>query len=328
MKKMDRESGFIYEMMDKVVAGSDLSFEEAERLIRTTDLDTLTKCANTITRTFNGNQVDVESLINAKSGNCPEDCHFCAQSSHYKETGIRTYPLLPKELILERAKEAKESGSKSFCLVCAYKSPPDKDFERICDTIIEIKTSLEIDVNASLGSISREQARKLKKIGVKRYNHNLETSESYFSHICKTHEFSDRFSTAKIVKEVGLELCCGGIIGMGENVKQRIELAFSIKSLEPDEIPLNILMGRIGTPLAKQAKMDPVAAIKTIAVWRFIIPQGIIKIAGGRELNLKNEDKTALKAGANGIITGGYLTIGGNSAKKDIAMIREIGLKA
>jgi biotin synthase len=328
MKKMDRESGFIYEMMDKVVSGSDLSFEEAERLIRTTDLDTLTKCANTITRTFNGNQVDVESLINAKSGNCPEDCHFCAQSSYYKETGIRTYPLLPKEFILERAKEAKESGSKSFCLVCAYKSPPDKDFERICDTIIEIKKSLEIDVNASLGSISREQARNLKKIGVKRYNHNLETSESYFSHICKTHEFRDRFSTAKIVKEVGLELCCGGIIGMGENVKQRIELAFSIKSLEPDEIPLNILMGKIGTPLAKQAKLDPVDAIRTIAVWRFIIPKGIIKIAGGRELNLKNEDKTALKAGANGIITGGYLTIGGNSAEKDIAMIREIGLKA
>ena len=120
----------------------------------------------------------------------------------------------------------------------------------------------------------------------------------------------------------------GGIIGMGEDAKQRIELAFSIKSLDPDEIPLNILMGRIGTPLAKQAKMDPVDAIRTIAVWRFIIPRGIIKIAGGRELNLKNEDKTALKAGANGIITGGYLTIDGNSAEKDIAMIREIGLKA
>lgn len=328
MKKMDRESVFIYEMMDKVISGSDLSFEEAERLIFTTNLDTLTKCANIITRTFNGNQVDVESLINAKSGNCPEDCHFCAQSSHYRETGIRTYPLLPKEFILERAKEAKESGSKSFCLVCAYKSPPDKDFERICNTIIEIKKSLEIDVNASLGSISREQARTLKKIGVKRYNHNLETSESYFSNICKTHEYGDRFFTAKIVKEEGLELCCGGIIGMGEDAKQRIELAFSIKSLDPDEIPINILMGRIGTPLAKQAKMDPVDAIRTIAVWRFIIPRGIIKIAGGRELNLKNEDKTALKAGANGIITGGYLTIDGNSAEKDIAMIREIGLKA
>lgn len=328
MRIMDGESLFIYDMMNKVISGTDLSFEEAERLILTSDLNTLTQCANTITRTFNGDEVDVESLINAKSGNCPEDCHFCAQSSHYKETGIKVYPLLPKESILQKAREAKESGSKSFCLVCAYKSPPDKDFEQICDTILEIKKCLEIDVNVSLGSITREQARTLKRIGVRRYNHNLETSESYFSHICSTHNYRDRFSTAKIVKEEGLELCCGGIIGMGEDVRHRLELAFSIRSLQPDEIPLNILVGREGTPLAKQRKMNVLDAIRTISVWRFIIPRGIIKIAGGRELNLEKEDKTALKAGANGIITGGYLTIGGNSAKDDIAMIREIGLKA
>jgi biotin synthase len=192
--------------------------------------------------------------------------------------------------------------------------------------ITEIKNTLNLDVNASLGSISREQARRLKTVGVKRYNHNLETSESYFSHICNTHDFGDRFSTAKIVKEEGLELCCGGIIGMGEDTKQRLELAFSIKSLEPDEIPLNILMGRTGTPLALQPRIDPMEAIRTIAVWRFIVPKGIIKIAGGRELNLKDDDKTALKSGANGIITGGYLTVGGNTAEKDAAMIKQIGL--
>jgi biotin synthase len=323
---MDKESAFIHEMMEKVISGSDLNFAEAERLIKTTDLNVLTQCADNITRTFNGNRVDVESLINAKSGNCPEDCHFCSQSSHYKETGIKVYPLLPREIVLERAKLAQESGSKSFCLVCAYKSPPDKDFDLICEMITEIKNTLNLDVNASLGSISREQARRLKTVGVKRYNHNLETSESYFSHICNTHDFGDRFSTAKIVKEEGLELCCGGIIGMGEDTKQRLELAFSIKSLEPDEIPLNILMGRTGTPLALQPRIDPMEAIRTIAVWRFIIPKGIIKIAGGRELNLKDDDKTALKSGANGIITGGYLTVGGNTAEKDAAMIKQIGL--
>jgi biotin synthase len=323
---MDNESAFIHEMMEKVISGSDLNFAEAERLIKTTDLNVLTQCADNITRTFNGNRVDVESLINAKSGNCPEDCHFCSQSSHYKETGIKVYPLLPREIVLERAKLAQESGSKSFCLVCAYKSPPDKDFDLICEMITEIKNTLNLDVNASLGSISREQARRLKTVGVKRYNHNLETSESYFSHICNTHDFGDRFSTAKIVKEEGLELCCGGIIGMGEDTKQRLELAFSIKSLEPDEIPLNILMGRTGTPLALQPRIDPMEAIRTIAVWRFIIPKGIIKIAGGRELNLKDDDKTALKSGANGIITGGYLTVGGNTAEKDAAMIKQIGL--
>jgi biotin synthase len=328
MKKMDRESVFVYNMMNKVLTGSDLTFEEAERILLTSDLNTLTNCANIITRTFNGDEVDVESLINAKSGNCPEDCYFCAQSSHHKQTGIKTYPLLPKELILEKAVEAKDSGSKSFCLVCAYKSPPAKDFEEICEVITEIKKRLEIDVNASLGSITREQARTLKIIGVKRYNHNLETAESYFSQICKTHDFADRMNTAKIVKEEGLELCCGGIIGMGENEKQRLELAFSIKSLQPDEIPLNMLIGREGTPLANQARINPLEAIRTVAVWRFIMPKGIIKIAGGREINLKNQDKTALKAGANGIITGGYLTVGGNNPKDDIAMIKEIGLKA
>jgi biotin synthase len=328
MKKMDRESVFVYSMMNKVLMGSDLTFEEAERLLLTSDLNTLTDCANIITRTFNGDKVDVESLINAKSGNCPEDCYFCAQSSHYKQTGIKTYPLLPKELILEKALEAKDSGSKSFCLVCAYKSPPAKDFEQICEVITEIKKGLQIDVNASLGSITREQARTLKNIGVKRYNHNLETAESYFSQICKTHDFADRMNTAKIVKEEGLELCCGGIIGMGENEKQRLELAFSIKSLQPDEIPLNMLIGREGTPLANQARINPVEAIRTVSVWRFIMPRGIIKIAGGREMNLKNQDKTALKAGANGIITGGYLTVGGNNPKDDIAMIKEIGLEA
>jgi biotin synthase len=328
MKKMDRESVFVYSMMNKVIMGSDLTFEEAERLLLTSDLNTLTDCANIITRKFNGDKVDVESLINAKSGNCPEDCYFCAQSSHYKQTGIKTYPLLPKELILEKALEAKDSGSKSFCLVCAYKSPPAKDFEQICEVITEIKKRLQIDVNASLGSITREQARTLKNIGVKRYNHNLETAESYFSQICKTHDFADRMNTAKIVKEEGLELCCGGIIGMGENEKQRLELAFSIKSLQPDEIPLNMLIGREGTPLANQARINPVEAIRTVSVWRFIMPRGIIKIAGGREMNLKNQDKTALKAGANGIITGGYLTVGGNNPKDDIAMIKEIGLEA
>jgi biotin synthase len=328
MKKMDRESVFVYNMMNKVLTGSDLTFEEAERILLTSDLNTLTNCANIITRTFNGDEVDVESLINAKSGNCPEDCYFCAQSSHHKQTGIKTYPLLPKELILEKAIEAKDSGSKSFCLVCAYKSPPAKDFEQICEVITEIKKRLEIDVNASLGSITREQGRTLKNIGVKRYNHNLETAESYFSQICKTHDFADRMNTAKIVKEEGLELCCGGIIGMGENEKQRLELAFSIKSLQPDEIPLNMLIGREGTPLANQARINPLEAIRTVAVWRFIMPKGIIKIAGGREINLKNQDKTALKAGANGIITGGYLTVGGNNPKDDIAMIKEIGLKA
>ena len=311
--------------MDSVLSGKDISFEEAERLLRSKDLCTLGHCSNTITRKFNGDIVDVETLINAKAGGCPEDCSFCAQSSWYN-TDINKYPLLSEETILEQAQRAKESGANSFCLVGAYRSPPEKDFERICETIIEIKKKIIIDVNVSLGFLTRERARTLKSIGVKRYNHNLETSESYFSEICKTHDFYDRVNTAKIVKEEGLELCCGGIIGMGESSRQRLELAFSIKSLGPNEVPMNILIARNGTPFENLKPLDPMDAIKTIAVWRFIMPKTILKIGGGREIHLKNKERIALKAGANGIITGGYLTTGGNNSSTDIAMIKEIGL--
>src|ERR671916_1995918 len=317
---------FIRRCMGKVLTGHSITFEDAEGLLGTSDIMPLTDCANTITRTFNGDRVDVEALVNAKSGRCPEDCSFCAQSSFYN-TGIDKYSLLSKEELVGRARRAKVEGASSFCLVCAYREPPEKDFQHICEAIEEIRSKLDIEVNVSLGFMTLDRARKLKKLGVKRYNHNLEAAESYFSEICTTHDFSDRVNTAKIVKEAGLQLCSGGIIGMGETPRQRIELAFSLASLDPEEVPVNILMGREGTPLASLKPMDPLEAIKTIAVWRFIMPKTILKIAGGRELHLKHNDRLALKAGANGIITGGYLTTGGNSANKDIAMIKEIGLK-
>lgn len=321
------DSAFIGSCMEKVLTGGRITFEEAERLLATNDVATLAECANTITRKFNGNVVDVEALINAKSGRCPEDCSFCAQSTFY-ETGINKYPLLPMEQLVENARMAKQDGATSFCLVCAYRSPPEKDFEQICDAISEIKRQVGTEVNVSLGFMTPERARRLKGLGVKRYNHNLEAAETYFSKICTTHDFADRVNTAKIVKEAGLELCCGGIIGMGETARQRLELAFSIAELHPDEVPLNILIGREGTPMQGAGTIDPLDAIKAIAVWRFIMPKTILKIAGGREVHLKDKERLALKAGANGIITGGYLTTGGNAPNKDIAMIRELGLKA
>jgi biotin synthase len=319
---------FIYDTMKKVVDGGNVDFEEAERLLDTRHILTLAKCANIITREFTGELVDVEMLINAKAGRCPEDCSFCAQSSFYdSQSGIDKYPLLSKPKIIEQAQKAKQGGANSFCLVCAYRTPFEKDFEQICDTIVELKKKVAIDVNVSLGFMTRERARRLKSIGIKRYNHNLETSESFFAQICKTHDFKDRVNTAKIVKEEGLELCCGGIIGMGETLKQRLELAFAIKSLRPDEVPINILIPKPGTPLANLEPLEPTDAIKTIAVWRFIIPNTILKIAGGRELHLKDKERFALKAGANGIITGGYLTTRGNNIEKDMTMIKEVGLK-
>jgi biotin synthase len=317
---------FIDSCMKKVNNGNSISFDEAERLISTNDLVKLANCANIITKKFNEESIDVESLINAKSGNCPEDCSFCAQSTFY-ETGITKYPLLADDIILEKAREAQVNGAASFCLVCAYKEPSKNDFQKICKIIEKLRKEVKLDINVSLGFMTSERARRLRSLGVKRYNHNLETSESFFSKICKTHNFSDRIRTARIVKDAGLELCCGGIIGMGETPRQRIELAFSIATLEPDEVPINILIPRKGTPKELDtSSIHPIDIIRTIAVWRFIIPKTILKIAGGREVYFSDGGKLALQAGANGIITGGYLTTNGNEPNKDIQMIHEIGL--
>lgn len=323
---MMQDFEFIDSCMKKVISGNAISFDEAEKLISTDNLIKLADCANIITRKFNHETVDVESLINAKSGNCPEDCSFCAQSTFY-ETGITKYPLLSDEVILKRAREAEKSGSASFCLVCAYREPSQSDFEKICNIIEKLRKQVNLDINVSLGFMTSERAKRLKSIGVKRYNHNLEASESFFSKICNTHDYSDRVNTAKTVKEAGLELCCGGIIGMGESKRQRIELAFSLSALEPDEVPVNILIAREGTPKElDNCTIDPVDIIRTIAVWRFIMPKTILKIAGGREVHFSDGGKLALQAGANGIITGGYLTTNGNEPNKDIQMIHEIGL--
>jgi biotin synthase len=323
---MMQDFEFIDSCMKKVVNGNSISLEEAERLISTNNVIKLADCANFITKKFNEESVDVESLINAKSGNCPEDCSFCAQSAFY-ETGITKYPLLPDKTIIEKAREAKIHGAASFCLVCAYREPSENDFEKICRVIEKLRKEVQLDINVSLGFMTQERAQRLKSLGVKRYNHNLETSESFFSKICKTHDFSDRIKTARIVKSAGLELCCGGIIGMGETTRQRIELAFSISSLEPDEVPINILIPRKGTPKQlDNCSIHPIDIISTIAVWRFIMPRTILKIAGGREIYFSDGGKLALQAGANGIITGGYLTTNGNAPNKDIQMIQGIGL--
>jgi biotin synthase len=322
-----QESELIDFCMNKVISGESISFEEAEKLLCSQDIVSLAYSANVITRKFNGYGIDVESLLNAKSGKCPEDCSFCAQSSFYN-TKISKYPLLPKQVVIVRAKEAERQGASSFCLVCAYRSPPEEEFRQICDTIEALKKEVSIDINASLGFMTLERARRLKSLGIKRYNHNLEASDSFFSQICKTHDFADRVKTAKIVKESGLELCCGGIIGMGETVKQRIELAFALADLNPDEVPINILIPKEGTPMAQIDTITPEEAIRTIAVWRFIMPKVILKLAGGREVHFSDNGRTALRAGANGIISGGYLTTGGNEMSNDLNMIHEIGIPA
>ena len=325
---MNSEQAFILQCKQKILNGQKITVDESISLINVSEesLQLLSDAANEITRRFNGNIIDVETLINAKKGTCPEDCSFCSQSGFYK-TGIDTYKLLPAETIIENAKIAKNNGVKSFCLVCAWKGPSEKDFEQICEIIKKVNAEVGIEVNCSLGFINEEMATRLKDLHVKRYNHNLETSRSFFSKICTTHTYQERMDTNKIVKKIGLELCCGGIIGMGETRMQRLELGIDLADLSPEECPINILVPQKGTPLEIQTKLSLSEILRTIAVFRFLMPKTILKIAGGREVHLANEQEKVLLGGANGIITGGYLTIGGNTANEDMQMISRIGLE-
>lgn len=326
---MSSENEFITRCKDEVLAGRPISAKEAEVLISVSDesIQALSDAANEITRKHSGNMVDVESLINAKKGKCQEDCSFCSQSAFYK-SGIDTYKLLPVETIVQNAMLSKEDGVRSFCLVCAWRGPTKNDFEQICNIINEINQKVGIDVNCSLGFIDEEMAKRLKELRVKRYNHNLEASRSFFSKICSTHTYDDRMNTNMIVKKAGLELCCGGIIGMGETRMQRLELGLDLAMLSPEECPINILVPQKGTPLEAQQRLSLSEILRTIAVFRFLMPKTILKIAGGREVYLSSEQERALLGGANGIITGGYLTIDGNRPADDFEMISKIGLEA
>ena len=320
---------FINYCKENVLAGIGISSEEASRLIDIPEenLLDLSTAANYITREFNGNKVDVEQLNNIKKNACSEDCSFCSQSAFF-DTGIETYQLPSPEEVVVRAAKAKEEGAESYCLVAAWREPSPKNFEKVCQIIEQINEKVGINVECSLGFLTNYQAKKLKDIKVKRYNHNLETAKSKFPEICTTHTYEDRLKTLKIAREAGLELCTGGIIGLGETRRQRLELVLELASIYPEEVTINILVPIPGTPLELQTPLPKSEIIRMFSVVRFLLPDSVIKISGGRETNLDDSGEELLKSGANGIITSGYLTMGGNDSKKDFEMIKKIGLEA
>jgi biotin synthase len=275
---------------------------------------------------FNGNKIDLCSLLSVKSGKCPEDCAFCAQSAHYK-TEAPVYPLMDIQRIVEEAKEAQARGTGRFCLITSGREVSDKEFETILDALGRIRRETTLDLDCSLGTLSKERAESLRKVGVTRYNHNVETAESHFLQICTTHSFRDRVKTVEVLKGQGFSVCCGGIIGLGESLQQRLELAFSLKQLGIDCIPFNILNPRPGTPLENSEPIPPMEVIKTISLFRLVLPKGTIKIAGGREANLRDLQSLALLAGANGLIVGNYLTTPGRNAEDDLTMVKDLGFK-
>ena len=320
---------FIKECQEKVFAGTHISSEDAKKLLNIPDenLKELAKCANEITQDFNGEKIDVEQLNNIKKNACSEDCTFCGQSAFF-DTGVNTYQLPTPEEVVSKATKAKKDGAESYCLVAAWREPSPKDFEKVCNIINEINKKVGISVECSLGFLTISQAVKLKELNVKRYNHNLETAKSKFSEICTTHTYEDRLKTLGIARDAGLELCTGGIIGLGETREQRLELSLELARLYPEEVTINILVPVPGTPLELQTKLNNSEIVRMFSVIRFLLPESVIKISGGRETMLDDSGEELLQSGANGIITAGYLTMGGNEAEKDLKMIEKIGLKA
>jgi biotin synthase len=320
---------FIKECQENVLSGVGITSDDAAKLFDIPDehIKELAVAANQITREFNGDKVDVEQLNNIKKNSCSEDCSFCGQSAFF-DTGIESYQLPTPEEVVTRAQKAKDEGSESYCLVAAWREPSHTDFDKVCHIIEQVNDKVGISVECSLGFLTEQQAKKLKELHVKRYNHNLETAKSKFSEICTTHTYEDRMNTLRIARDAGLELCTGGIIGLGETRNQRLELVSELAAIYPEEVTINILVPVPGTPLELQTPLANSEIIRMFAVIRFLLPESVIKISGGRETNLDDSGEELLQSGANGIITSGYLTMGGNDAKDDIKMIKKIGLEA
>ena len=268
-------------------------------------------------------RLDLCTILNAKSGSCSEDCKFCAQS-HRHATGIEAYPLKSNSEIFMAAIAAKKNGAGRFGIVTSGNALTQGELKRIGSCAKEITTKLRIKVCASLGKLSKEDLRLLKKSGVSRYHHNIETSPRYFRKIVTTHTFEERLRTIKDAQNAGLEVCSGGIIGMGETWDDRIEMAFTLKKLGVDSVPINILVPIDGTPLEGANKISCTDALKAIAIFRIILKDKTVKIAAGRESLLKDFQASLFMSGANGMLIGGYLTVRGRSVEEDKKLAKEI----
>ncbi len=279
--------------------------------------------ADKIRKQFAGNRVELCNILNAKSGLCSEDCKFCAQSARHK-TGAQAYPLKSKAQMLEAARSAKEIGAERFDIVTSGDKLSEEDFGVIVDAIGEITKEVKIKTCASLGSMGDREFSLLKKAGLSRYHHNIESSPRFFAKIVSTHTFEDRLKTIKAAKRAGLEVCSGGIIGMGETMEDRIEMALILKELNVDSVPLNILVPIPGTPLGNNTVLSCQEVIRTIAIFRIILKDKIIKIAAGRESIFKDFQALGFMAGANGMLIGGYLTIKGRSVEEDQELVSQV----
>ncbi len=319
----------ILRVRQDVLNGRPLSQEDALLLTETPEelVPYLAAVANEVRKRFAGDGVESCALSNIKSGNCSEDCKFCAQSGHYK-TDSPVYPQISVEEIVGQAKAAEAMGATEFCMVSSgWGATNEKEFETVLEATRRITAETRLFVDCSLGFLTGEQMRALKEAGIYRNNHNLEASRGYFDKICTTHTHQQRMDHVEMTRHYGIHPCSGGIIGMGETPKDRIDLVFELQKIGAHCVPINILNPRRGTPLGDVAPVSPMEIIKTIAIYRLILPASTIKIAGGREVNLRDLQAMAMLAGANGLILGNYLTTMGRNPGQDLQMLKDLGFR-
>jgi biotin synthase len=289
------------------------------------ELPDLIALAHRVRLEFCGATVELESLINAKSGACPEDCAFCSQSARF-HTDVDVYPFLDLDAVASAARATAAAGATQFCIVVAVRGPEERLLTKVIDAVHAVRETTGLEVACSLGLLRRDQAERLAAAGVRRYNHNLETCRAVFPRICTTHTYDDRVATARLAQDAGMELCCGGILGLGESLGERVDFAFELAALDPCEVPINLLDPRPDTPLADQPTLSAREALQAIALFRLVLPSTWLRLAGGREKVLGELQAMGLLAGANALIVGNYLTTTGRSPEEDLALLDALGM--
>lgn len=320
-------SSYWDELADQTLAGIAPSRADAVALLQADDDELLPvlHAAFRVRRHYHGRDVRLHVLRNAKSGTCLENCSFCSQTVQ-AESGVDRYGMQTVEQLVEGAREAVAMGGAKYCMVTATRGPSATDLDVICAATRQIKAEMGIHICASLGLLTEDQAARLAEAGVDRFNHNLETSRAFFPRICQTHTFDDRVRTVQIAHAAGMEACCGGIMGLGETVEDRADLAFTLRELEVESIPINFLDPRPGTPLSHVSRLTPAEALKCLCMFRLVNPARDIRVAGGREVVLRHLQPLALYP-ANSMFSQGYLTTPGQGYEQDMAMLAESGFR-